>query len=474
MIDKEIRLQINSELEGIDPFPLVDKWTEPLVPMMKERNKLANGESSMLVPDFLIPIQRVWAEKGPTVLTSYSHPENVSFYKYVGSLNLALVLSRLSQHGISIPKSGVLESWYDTIELDSSAKKPLSFGDQFTSDADLLSLGNTSSSLEDLELPGREFDVEKVADGLLGKLTNELFALMQNAEYDKVNRNLAMGSLKALLIKRINTVTRISRASTASIAEDGKTRAGQYLFEFGQRFGGLILSDPEVEAESRSSFETGIEGTLASDNASFNNLVFETLDYLIEIKGPEVLKDLAPDSEELFLGTFMGVRSSIIVDPESRRLQAINRKTRAILQQIPDNEIVDFVRKNQFIPFGKTETLALIAGGVTFHMGSERGEREKAIEALGITEEYKDFIDYLLKLRIGQDVEQGNYLIAIETVPGKYKPIPAILAYVLFGKKFIKSEIIKRAGKTKMPIIITKDDLKKLAAEKLFEEVKID
>lgn len=470
MIEQEQINQLGIEQDQKGEFPLIDKWMESLVPAMQKRNEIASGNADLEIPDLLIPMQKLWTDVGPVIVTSYSHPETINFYKYVGGLNLNLVLSELERKGFNIPKDRIMENWYDTVDLDSTVKKPLSFGDVISLNTDLLGLSQTASSFEPLTFSNQEFEVEQVARKILEKLTNELLAQMQEQNFDRKNRNLALLSLEALLKKRINTVTRTSRNAFFNSPYQSGTKVGQFLFEFGQRFGGLIMSnDPD---KSKSSDVTGIEGILASDNVIYTNLVLDTIDYLMSAEGADVLKNLAPATEELFLGTFDGKRCSIAIDERTGQFAVFDRKTKEVKRNIPDKDLISFVKQNGFIPFGKTETLAMIAGGVTFHMGSERGEREKAINALGIDcDEFREFIQYLMSLRIGQDVEQGNYLLSVETVPGKSKPVPAILAYVLFGEDFLSNRMQMVAGKTNMAMVLTKDDFKKLAAEKLFAEV---
>lgn len=470
MIELEQNNQLNIETGGSGAeFPLINSWMESLVPAMEKRDQVASGNSDLPIPAFLTPLQKLWSDVGPIIITSYSHPETINFYKYVGGINLSLVLAALNDAGFSLEKERVVENWYDTVDMDSTVKKPLSLGDVIPMDVDLLGISQASSSLEPLAFSGKEYDTELVAQKIIGKLTNELFLEMQRRSLDRRNRGLAQSSLEALIIKRISSITRISRNSFLGVPLE-RRRVGQFLFEFGQRFGGLIMSDGQTNTRIKDI--TGIEGILASNNKAFMDLVLKTLEYLVMEKGAKVLKDLAPDMEELFLGTYEDKRCSIAVNSENGAFILCDRKTREILVEISDEDIISFVKQNGFIPFGKAETLAMIAGGVTFHMGSERGERDKAINALGIDcDEFRDFVKYLNSLRIGQDVEQGNYLFSVETIPGKAKPVSAILAFVLFGKDFLRNEILGVAGRTNKARVLTKDEFKKLAAEKLLAEV---
>lgn len=496
---KEIEQLLNQDFIAeltVDESPLVDRWVGECLPIFRIREHLAeellsgsvvrDGASAIFqngfkVPGFLVPIMEKWAKEGPIILTSYSHPEQFEMYKFMGSLNLTLFLERIKKEGIVVPTSRVVENWYETVALDRSVKEPLNVANIFPKDklkVNLLGLSGYQFGSEAIDRDEqldilKRVDTDEIAQAIVARLTNDLDSELKlsNPNLTKQQRyEMRQVTIKDIISQRLSTIIRLADSSLSETFLRGASRINDFLFELEQRFGSHIFAEQQSYGFSSTMSDlTGIEAKLSSKNTGYFNIIIDTLALLIRAKGVEVLKSLVNSTGEgLFLGKIEGEDLALTVDKETNTFALMNNITGEITRSIEDSKILDFCSQNNFTPLAKPETLALVASGMVFHMGSEHGNRARALSALDLDGvEFRQFSTYASRMRIGQDLEQGNRLFLL----GGTKPIPAVLAYVLFGKDFLRAEMMKMVGLRNEPYKLDELEVRHLAAQNLVKSI---
>lgn len=467
----------------------IERWINELTPTLVERERFILGLKGeikirgdeaflqgMVVPSFLVPALSIW-EGGPTILCSYGHPEEFDLYKYIAQLNLVSLLDGLRDRGFDIPRDKVVENWYETVTLGESVTQPLNFGDMMPKDklkADILGIsgrkfGSATLDFEkQRELVSRfEGQVPRLAQTFVDRFVQELDDALKEKSPELTRRQrheVRQDEIKKLISQRLFTITGLVDSALSTLSLRARPSINELLFEVEQRFGGLILGQPGLFTPTLSEV-TGIVGTLSSKNTRFTQRVVDTLAVLMDSAGPAVLKRLvASTGDGLFTGVIGDQDLIVSVEKEDDSFILISARNGELEQKFTDDELIDFVRDNNFGPFAKTETLALVAGGSTLHMGSERGNREKVLAALNLDPKFGEFIRYVRKLRIGGDLYQGNEPFLLDGSKG----IPGILAFVLFGKEL--GQMIKaRVGIDSLPDNLNESEIKKLAAVGLVE-----
>lgn len=473
----------------------VERWVDSLEPLLETRQELMAGlaqgafkleddiarfNNGLRVPCDLIPIISLWARRGPAILCSYSHPEEFNLYTIIAQLNLVHLIDRLKIRGVIIGREQVAENWSETVALGENVIRPLNFGGIVPLDklkADVFGIAGHKFGLVALDLDRHqelvsltEEKIPELARVLEERFTQELDDALKEKSPGLTRRErfeARQEGIRGLITRRLFTVTRMVGDSGLAINRRPELRVNNLLFEVQQRFWGYILDERDDIFPRKLHEVTGIDGKLSSDNIGYLDLVTETLRLLTEARGVSVLKGLVGSTGEgLFLGCLDGQNVTLTVDKDTGDFLVMMTKTGEIKQSISDTEVLDFVGQNNFIPLAKAEMLALISGGVTLHMGSEYNSREKTLAVLGLEDnKFSGFRDYLGGLRIGTDLEQGSEPFLL----GGTKGMPALLAFVLFGRNILRQMIFDQVGSDCGPKHMIDREIKKLVAEKLVE-----
>ncbi|MBI4004754.1 hypothetical protein HY358_01300 [Candidatus Roizmanbacteria bacterium] len=126
---------------------------------------------------------------------------------------------------------------------------------------------------------------------------------------------------------------------------------------------------------------------------------------------------------------------------------------------------------SSLVPLGKLESLAIIVGGQTFHMGSEHGIREKVIAIVGTKGRAQE---YSKKLRIGEDKEQGNEGVVLnlkqqgKIVAQVYVPLTTL--FLLLGENGVKEVGAQLVGQTNKPIALNDEELLAFFGKQLLDD----
>ena len=482
-----------AELVEIENPKLIEKWVDALEPPLETRQELMAGlaqgafkleddtarfNNGLTLPSDLIPIISLWARQGPAILCSYSHPEEFNLYTIIAQLNLVKLIDRLKVSGVIIDREKVAENWYETVPLGESVTRPLNFGGIVPFDklkADIFGIAGHKFGSVALDLDRHqelvslaEEKIPELARVLEERLTLELDNALKEKSPRRQRLEARQESIRRLITRRLFTVTEMVGESRFAINRRPGLRVNNLLFEVEQRFWGYILDGRDVYPRKLHEV-TGIDGKLSLDNIAFFDLVTETLRLLTEARGISVIKGLVGSTGEgLFFGCIDGQNVTLTVDKDTGDFLVLVTKTGEVKQSIPDTEMLRFVSQNNFMPLAKAEMLALISGGVTLHMGSEYNNREKALAALGLEDsKFAGFRDYLGGLRIGADLEQGSEPFLL----GGTKGMPAVLAFVLFGRDTLRRMIFDRVGSDSGPKAMVDREIRKLVAEKLVEGI---
>ncbi len=466
--------------------PLVDRWVASCLPIFRKREQLVgeltSGSVGMEVPDFLVPVMRRWAEDGPVILCSYGHPEEFEMYKFMGNLNLAIFIEQMKRTGVLISPDQVMENWYETVALHRTVTTPLRFGDtfpmgnKFPIKHDLFGLGGFKSGLQACEFSEQataleEIDTKATAQAICDRLSGEIESELVTLNLTRDKRKIKREAIRNLLFSRLATVLGMAQSSLGKVRSEGGQTVDDFLIDLEQRFAGHILdADPRFGVSERISELTGIRSTLFSRNTRYLSLVHDTLDMLVSARGPSILKKMVSSiGDGLFAGSVDGKDLILTVDKERDRFIVTNKDSFETEEEVQDDQLMSFVLRNRFLPLAKAETLAIIAGGMTFHMGSEYSSRPKVLAALGIDQvQFPDLFIYLSGLRIGEDLEQGNNLFVLNG----NQAIPAVLAFVLFGGEFLRAKMLEKAGVEFQPESLAEKEFKKLIARSLVESIK--
>lgn len=421
------------------------------------RLALNEGNSDFLVgmgfPEDCIPVMRLWMDQGPSILSSFSHPEELDLDKITATLNLGLFTSRLRASGENVR---VLVSEYDTIPVQKSAKRPFGIGN-FGLDLDVFGIRQDSTSGRVLTALDRDAIAEK-AVGLSKEDPKSsgsvFFDSIRNNMTEEINRKgLASQKKKILEAGRRIVLSRFGEMGDAildAVSVSDPTIA-QVLSRFNSSISNLIYNLPCSADE-----HFGFERKILSDNTDFLGLVSETVRTLIASRGIGFIQEVVKPGEGIAVRIQGGKRTILSTDEEGFTIDFGNEKA-----TVDDETALQFIENG--LPLAKLESLALYAGAMTMHMGSEYGIRPRILEALG----FKDrAFNYAMGLRISEDKKHGNLGIVID--PGGYIPTP--FAYVLFGRKNLNKLVMAQAGRTTDPIQLSIPDVKEVAADSLVME----
>lgn len=474
--------------------PLLDRWVRETLPVFRIREGMVNDllsgsivqdidttifQNGIKVPNFLIPIMKRWAQNGPAILCSYAHPEVFDLYKFTGRLNLVSFIDRMREQGVVIPKERVTENWYETVALDRSVTTPLKFGDTFPQSErfpikhDLFGLGNFHYGTEVCDLDqiqeAMNVDSRTTASLILRRLSNEVETELVILGGNRLERGVKRDILQGLLEQRLASVLGLVDLVISNTVSSGELTVNEFLINLQRQFAGHVLNGEHGIGKDLDGV-TGIESQLLSKNRKYLELVLDTLNDLISTRGSSVLKRLvAATGDGLFSGFVDDQDVLLTVDSEEDRFILMNKRSWETEKVVGDGKLIEFVRDNNLLPLAKAETLAILAGGMTFHMGSEYGSRPRILSNLGIKRaDFPEFFDYLSGLRIGQDSEQGNGLF---NLIGSERPIPAVLAFILFGERFLRAKILENIGLLSGAQKLHERELKSLVAKTLVKNL---
>lgn len=471
---------------------LIKRWVNEISPALETREEILLGlknrtriegeeailDNGIVIPSFLVPTMSLWAKRGPEILCSYCHPEEFDLYTFVAQLNLVQFIRGLGAKGFNISKERVVENWYETIALNESSVQPLNFGGIMPKDklkADILGISSYKFGSEVVNLGKQrdimlnlEREIPQISQTIVDRFSQELDDTIKEKLPSLTRRQryeTRQDEIKNLISRRLMTTTSFVDEALSRLSLKFKPTVNDLLFDVEQQFGGFVFDSERRGVPRKMSQVIGIEGKLSSENQEYFNLVTDTLSLLVEAKGPEVLKALVNSTGDgLFFGFIEGKNLIVTVDKNDNSFILMSTSTGETERTLVDSEVLGFVRQNKFVPLAKSEMLAIVSGGVTLHMGSEHGNREKVLKALKIDQtRFGPFTDYLRQLRIGADLEQGSEPFLLDGT----KAMPAILAFVLFGQDSLRQMLISRVGADSLSVSLTEKEIKKLAAESL-------
>lgn len=453
-------------------FPLIDKFANQLKEVVPIRDKvvqnLEEGNVTNLekmgFPQDIIPVMQLWKQEGPDILGSFAHPEELDLYKFVSLFNLKAFQKRMALSGVDFPK--ILINYYDTVLIGRSAEKPFKLG-SFGSDFNLFGVkekevGSSEVSKEKARDLKEKFKDEstKISDALFIQLREDVVYTMREKEAVKGRKKIVLEGIKRGLERRVlNLATTFEKIAPLQRSE---ITLSQLLMDFQKELGNIIFNSPFSSLALEEQF--GYESILFSKNDNFLNLVKESVKILIETRGIILLKSIIAPWEGLAIIVQNGGDRLMLTKDEENNFCFLDKFKEA--QRLPDDKVMRFLF--QGLPLGKLESLALIAGGFTLHMGSEYGIREKVVKILGASGEAEK---YLLGLRIGEDKEQGNEGILFQNLEKNsknYMPLP--LMYVLLGRDGTKKFISQIVGETNKPYELGLADLRCFVAQQLVNE----
>lgn len=451
------------EARGKAEFPLVESWVDNTKDVIAVRSQisslLAEGETDEIVnmgfPSDLVPVMLLWKEQGPDILTSFSHPEEMDLYKIGALFNLRLFQMRVREEGVEFPR--ILINYYDTVEPKLSATKPFQLG-SLGSDYDLFGLRTYYFKDSSRELKARYIKtvpeiVRKLVDQLGGNIGAEF--KLRGSKLNNTNQRTIRKAIESLVTSRLDEL-----ADCFPDFEHG-FRDSQALMDFQRRLAAFIFDTPGfLEDVFR------YDCSLFSQSRSFINLVRDSLKLLIESRGTDLLKSIIEPGNGLALVKSRGTRQMLTKNSSDQFCLKIPGSL-GEGEVINDINVVREIVCETGMPLAKLETLAIIAGGFAFHMGSEYGIRKVVLNALDIPKDSQAY-SYLSRLRISQDKEAGNEGILLQ---GNKNHIPLTLAYVLFGKRGVRKLLGGKVGKTSERTVLDGKNLKRICAQELISEV---
>lgn len=442
-----------------EDFPLARQWINQLREPISLRDRISFLLSSdrvdevvrMGFPADLLDIMKLWKEKGPQILTSFSHPQEAELYKLVGLLNLKRFQDVASLQGITFDQ--VTVNYYDTVSPKLSVRKPLS----------LLDLG-TGLNFFDVDMFGFQganlpvSQVKKDATRQIPETINNLVDQFRPLVIEPiVKKDLPNGQVKAqrrALEERMTTLfgQRFNDLLGCFPASDSLSQS-EILMEFERNFSALIFDEYGLPLED----VFGYDFSLFSKNEQFLALVRETLSILMEKRGVSLFKTIINPGEGLVLISNVTRRMLTKTSWDSFALTGGFGEDKDISDEDAKTIILE-----KGIPLAKLEMLAIIAGGFTLHMGSEYGARARILEALEIPQG-SQAERYLSSLRIGQDKEAGNECVKSDTG----NALPIVMGYALLGKEGIRRLLDRVVGKTTERLKLDRKGLKRFFVSEL-------
>lgn len=451
-----------TETSGRTEFPLVESWVDDTRDILEVRSQISSlltaGKTDEIInmgfPRDLVPVMLLWKDRGPDILTSFSHPEEMDLYKIIALFNLRLFQMRVREEEVEFPR--ILINYYDTVEPKLSTTKPFQLG-SFGSDYDLFGLRTYYFNDSSRELKARYIKtVPEIARKLIDQLGGNIGAEVKllGSELNNINQRTIRKTIENLVISRLDEL-----ANCFPDFEHG-FRDSQALMDFQRKLAGAIFSTPDFLENI-----FGYECALFSQNQSYINLIKDSLKLIIESRGTDILKQIIEPGNGLALVKDRGARQMLTKNSNGQFCLKIPGSL-GEGQILEDADKVREIVCETGLSLAKLETLAIIAGGFTFHMGSEYGIRNVVLDALDIKN--SQAYSYLSLLRISQDKEAGNEGILLQ---GNKNHIPLALAYVMFGKKGVRKLVEEKVGKTSERNILDVKGLKRISAQQLVSEV---
>lgn len=468
-IERNNQSALEAIIDEKQSYPLVDRWVAEIKNIHPIREKITNcidaDDSQSLItmgfPQELIPIMRLWRKQGPDVLCTFAHPEEIDIYKIVALFNTKLFQEKALSEGINCEK--ILVNYYDTVDMHRSAAKPLQMA-QLGANDDILGVAGCKSfqSIYQFQLEERHSSVQTTA--IAETLINQLRGAVQpyiktlHTKSVRIGKNEIIGEMTKNVQTRLRMLLQIADHTLAFCGNPCKV--SDFLMRFQRNCAAEIFNGSSLE--ERFGFET----ELFSAHSVFLSLVRESIRILIEQKGLSVLKNIIGPGQGLALVIESDGQKKLLTKDAEDNFSLVNSAREA--QTISENEACEHISKA--IPLGKLENLALIAGGYTLHMGSEYQTRENIVKTLGIA---KEAYVYCMKLRVGEDKEQGSECVMINNDNSRQKSsvYPSLLlTFVLFGKSGVKKLIAQYVGKVSEPQYLTMQQFKDFSASQLFDE----
>lgn len=445
-------------------FSVIDTFISGSIDVARQRldviSSIDNNDISTLLqmgfPSYVLPIVEMWRRRGPDVLTSFSHPEELDFDKTTALFNLKLYQMRMAHLGFEFPR--VLVNQYDTIPLRKSVQKPFGFA-EFGSGFDMFSLGGermsnagVTTARKDAILSGFEDKKADISNAILAKLNNDFLDAFKNGDIATKERKALVLGVSSLVNQRLGE---IADALSTTLLSNPHTTA-ELLMGFDRELMRRIFGH-ETSIEEGFGFETG----LLSGNERFLNLIKDSINVIVEAKGVGFLREFVGEKEGLCaLDDKNGNRSVLTVTDGSFALN-----TDGVVTPVTDDVAMEAISSGK--PLAKLESIALFAGATTFHMGSEYGIRSLFVEKLGFAGRAADYVN---GLRIAQDKKHGNFCVVLE---GTETSPPTPLMFVLLGSKRIKELVYSQAGRTNNPLVFSMKEFKQFVAKVLLEDANI-
>lgn len=458
-------------------FPLINRWVENAIavePLRRDVLKALDGDENaklteMGFPGDIIPIMKLWRTQGPEILTSFAHPEELDLYKIIGVLNLKLFQQQAQKKGINF--SRILVNHYDTVPFHKSAIKPFQVGN-FASKLGLdpfnlqnkggyiLQSRQSVMSLSEAENTKTQFtaSIPKAISFFMELLKEHMLkdVKARGTEVD-INKQMLTQSVQQLLLRRMEIMLENFRK-----AKEGKgdpLSISKFLMDFQTGLACNIFNLPEGSNSIEESL--GFSAVLASENSQFLDLLRQSLLMLVRSRGTGIIKNIVMPREGLGLIKLPDGSNGLLSKNDDDDLVIVDKCDQVTI--LSDQEVENAITRT--LPLGKLENLAINAGGIAFHMGSEYGIREKIIHVLGVQGEATE---YLRALRVGEDKEQGSDGILLKGTKS-YMPLP--MCFLLLGDKGVRELIAHFVGVRNEPIELDVAEIQLLCAKRLVDDI---
>lgn len=463
IMKNEFLQQDNFEQTG--NFSLVGSFIEGSLEAAKQKQLVASmvkggfdqGLQDMGFPSFVIPVMKLWNEKGPDILSSFSHPEELDFDKITALFNLQLYQQYMTGF-YKLPLTNVLVNHYDTVPIKKSVRTPFRFGD-FGSTYDLFAVGNEKTSDVSVDsgrgrevVEGFEQNIVQIKRDLFGKLENPLTQAMKEKGVFQNRREIRLG-IDVIIENRLSEIGDIL---STGLSERALTVA-DLLMKFNQEMVRRVFSLPTTLED-----QFGFDSRLLSTNSDFLNLVRESIQMITEEKGVGFLKEFIGKEGEALCAIESGFGKRDLLTVVDGQFVVVGD---GVARQELDDKQVE-IMLSQGKPLARLESIALFAGAKTLHMGSEYGIRPIFVEKLGITGEAARYVN---GLRVSPDKKHGNFGIIMK---GTELSPPTPLYFVLFGKERFANLVCSQAGRTNSPLEMSQAEFLKNCANTLVDDAK--
>ena len=469
-VDGDLNNQNGEESrDSISGTPLIDKFIQELEGSLEFRDKIMHlldakdlqTLQNLGFPSELYGLMELMNDRGPDILISTSHAEELDLYKLISLLNLQLTLPCIGKNGNNLTR--IRSDYLDTVGLSSSVISPFKIG-SIGVDDDLFGIKNltgesilSAQDLRDIEDRLR-IKTDLIVESIMSQLNPNISQAIRSKtlSIDIGNQKQLKQQISINLITRMNDLIDIvGRVKNSSISP---ISVSKFLMLFEKQLNSKILG---IENSLSVEESLGISSDLLSDDKEYLDTIKKGISLLTESYGVKFPKIISIGG--LAILEINGVKGLLSKKSEGRFVfNSIYGKQ----EEIDESEIGDLLA-NSIIPLAKLETVCLIGGGITIQMGSEYGIRDEIISRLGVSGMAKE---YLSRLRIGNDKQQGNEGIILR---GTNNYIPLTLAYVILGKNKLQNLINRKIGRTSKPDEFYNHELKKLFSEELVDEILI-